>query len=124
MSLQPVLIAGEWQKPQNPAKTFTATNPAAKSPLPDQYPVSGLEEVERALQAAQEAVVALRDCTPEDIARTLRRVLEDMMADGTKTLPALTPISEFVVRINVEVAGRLGLAFPPAGSWIVRGNRR
>ena len=24
MSLQPVLIAGEWQKPQNPAKTFTS----------------------------------------------------------------------------------------------------
>ena len=71
MSLQPVLIAGEWQIPQNPAKTFTATNPAAKSPLPDQYPVSGLEDIERALRAAQEAVVALRNCTPEDIAHFL-----------------------------------------------------
>jgi NADP-dependent aldehyde dehydrogenase len=71
MSLQPVLIAGRWRQAQDSAKSFTAANPAAKSPLPDQYPVSGLEEVEEALQAAQEAVVALRSLSPEDIAHFL-----------------------------------------------------
>jgi ABC-type uncharacterized transport system substrate-binding protein len=58
--------------------------------------------------------------TPEDIARTVRRVLQGMMTDGPEALPALTPLSELVVRINVQVAGRLGMTFPPSGSWLVR----
>jgi ABC-type uncharacterized transport system substrate-binding protein len=61
--------------------------------------------------------------TPEDIARTMRRVLEDMMADRTNALPPLTPLSEIVVRINAQVAGRFGLSFPPSASWVVRGER-
>src|SRR5262245_19772138 len=61
--------------------------------------------------------------TSEDIARTVRRVLEDMMADRTNALPPLTPLSELIVRINTQVAGRFGLSFPPGGSWVVRGER-
>jgi hypothetical protein len=61
--------------------------------------------------------------TPESIARTLRRVLERMMENGGNGVPPLTPISEFVVRINMQVAGRFGLSFPPSGSWIVRGEQ-
>jgi ABC-type uncharacterized transport system substrate-binding protein len=59
--------------------------------------------------------------TPEAIARTLRRVLESMIADGATAVPAMTPLSEFVVHINVQVAGRLGLSFPSRGWWVVRG---
>jgi len=62
--------------------------------------------------------------TPEDIARTLRHVLDGMMADGTNALPALTPPSEFVVRINAQVAGRLGLSSPAHDSWVVRGAQK
>jgi ABC-type uncharacterized transport system substrate-binding protein len=61
--------------------------------------------------------------TPEDIARTLRRVLQAMMENGGNALPPLTPLSELVVRINMQVAGRFGLSFPPRGSWIVRGEQ-
>jgi ABC-type uncharacterized transport system substrate-binding protein len=61
--------------------------------------------------------------TPEDIARTLRRVLQAMMENGANALPPLTPLSELVVRINMQVAGRFGLSFPPRGSWIVRGKQ-
>jgi len=61
--------------------------------------------------------------TPENIARTVRRVLEEM-SGGTNAVPALTPLSELVVRINVQVASRLGVSFPPRGSWVVRGERR
>ena len=71
MSLQPVLIAGEWCQAQNPVGDFTAVNPATKSPLPERYPISGLEDVELALQAAQDAVVALRSVPPSTIARFL-----------------------------------------------------
>ena len=61
--------------------------------------------------------------TPEDIARTVRRVLEDMLAERTAALPPLTPLSELVVRVNVQVAARFGLPVPPSGSWVVRGER-
>jgi len=61
--------------------------------------------------------------TPEDIARTVRRLLEDMMADRTNALPPLTQLSELIVRVNVQVAGRFGLSFPTSGSWVVRGER-
>jgi alpha-ketoglutaric semialdehyde dehydrogenase len=71
MSVQPVLIAGEWQTPENPSGTFTAENPASKSPLSDVYPISGLADVERALKAGQEASTELRAVAPEALARFL-----------------------------------------------------
>jgi 2,5-dioxopentanoate dehydrogenase len=71
MTFEPVLIAGEWRSSQNPGGMFSAYNPTTKTALPEQYPVSGLEDVEDALQAAQDAVIALRSHTPEDIARFL-----------------------------------------------------
>ena len=61
--------------------------------------------------------------TPEDVARSLRRVLEAMFENHGNTLPPLTPLSELSVRINTQVAGRLGLSIPPRGSWIVRGEQ-
>jgi len=80
MSLQPVLIAGEWRQSRNPAGMFTATNPATKAPLPDQYPVSDLPEIEQALQAGQEAVAALRAFSPDDVAYFL-----ECFADNIET---------------------------------------
>jgi ABC-type uncharacterized transport system substrate-binding protein len=61
--------------------------------------------------------------TPEDVARTLRRVLEAMFENRGKALPQLTPLSELAVRINLQVANRFGLSLPPRGSWIVRGEQ-
>ena len=60
--------------------------------------------------------------TSTDTARTLRRVLETMMAGRTSAVPAITPTSELVVRINTQVARRLGLSSPRT-SWVVRGVR-
>lgn len=73
MAVQPVLIAGAWQTPATPLGTFTAENPATKSPLPDPYPVSDLETVERALQAGQAAATELRAFPPEALAGFLER---------------------------------------------------
>jgi NADP-dependent aldehyde dehydrogenase len=80
MSLQPVLIAGQWQTPENSLGTFTADNPATKSPLPDRYPISGVDEVEQALKAGQEAVRQLRAFSPEQIAGFLERFAENVEA--------------------------------------------
>jgi NADP-dependent aldehyde dehydrogenase len=71
MSLEPILIAGEWREADNPAGSFVAENPATKTPLPARYPVSGVSDVDRACAAALEAVAALRSTPVEAIARFL-----------------------------------------------------
>lgn len=62
--------------------------------------------------------------SPRDVARTLRHVLEGMKADGANTLPAVTPLSELVVRINGQAARPLRRTFPRGarGSRVVRGH--
>jgi len=60
--------------------------------------------------------------TPADTARTLRRLLERMMAGGANAVPRLTTTSELVVHLNTQVAGRLGVS-SPRNSWIVRGTQ-
>ncbi|UCH26224.1 MAG: aldehyde dehydrogenase (NADP(+)) [Trueperaceae bacterium] len=94
MSLQPVLIAGQWREAQDPTDTFSATNPAAKSSLPERYPVSGRADVEAALKAAQEAVAALRSRSPEDIAGFLERFADNIEARA----------DELVTQANLETA--------------------
>ena len=59
MTLQSVLIAGAWRQSENPVDSFTAVNPATKMPLPEQYPVSGPEDIVLALKAGQKAVAEL-----------------------------------------------------------------
>jgi NADP-dependent aldehyde dehydrogenase len=80
MSLNPVLIAGEWQDAKKPVDEFMALNPATKSPLPDRFPVSGIDDVELAMQAAQDAVEALHSIGPKTIAHFL-----DLYAERIET---------------------------------------
>ena len=59
LNLQPVLVAGEWQPADRPIGSFTAANPATRTPLPDRYPVSSVDEVDRACVAGHAAATAL-----------------------------------------------------------------
>ena len=61
--------------------------------------------------------------TTADVARTARSVLERMIVGETDAVPPLTPLSELEVRVNEEVANRLGLGPLPRESWIVRRER-
>jgi ABC-type uncharacterized transport system substrate-binding protein len=61
--------------------------------------------------------------TAEDTARTLRRVIDSMAAGKANALPAITQLSEAGIRVNTQVAGRLGLPAPKSGFWINRGAR-
>jgi NADP-dependent aldehyde dehydrogenase len=58
--LQPVLINGAWQQADHPEGTFQAQNPTTGETLSEHYPISSAEEIERAIQAGQYAVRALR----------------------------------------------------------------
>jgi 2,5-dioxopentanoate dehydrogenase len=68
MSLQPVLIAGEWGPSRSQEGSFNAVDPSTRSKLPEQYPVSGWDEVEVALRAGARAVEQLRSVSPDTIA--------------------------------------------------------
>jgi NADP-dependent aldehyde dehydrogenase len=68
MSLQPILIDGQWQPAVSPVSTFQAMNPTTKMALDDTYPISNADEVERVIQASYRAVQALRTFTPDQIA--------------------------------------------------------
>lgn len=80
MSLEPVLINGVWQQAANPTGKFTATNPTTKEPIPYEYPVSGLDDVELAMSAAQEAVAELRSIPKEQIADFLETFANNIEA--------------------------------------------
>ena len=59
MSVQPVLINGEWTASAG-TQTFRAANPRTREALPDEYPVSPWDEVDRAIQAAAAAFAEVR----------------------------------------------------------------
>lgn len=73
MVLQPVLIAGRWQQSQGPTGSFSAVNPATKTPLPNEYPISNLEEVERVLHTGWETAVHLSSVPIQNIAHFLEQ---------------------------------------------------
>ena len=68
---KPILIRGEWKQAQNPHGIFSPEDPATKQALPDQYPVSGIDDVEAAIRAGYEAAVQLRSVGPDQIAEFL-----------------------------------------------------
>jgi NADP-dependent aldehyde dehydrogenase len=73
------LIAGQW-RPAQATGTFRADNPAAGEALPDEYPVSGWGDVDAALDAATEAMGALRSTPPDRLAQFLTRFAERLEA--------------------------------------------
>lgn len=82
MTLEPVLINGQWRQSKDPIRTFTAVDPTTKKPLPADYPVSSWAEVLEALEAAQEAVRALRDVPKETLAAFIEAFADNIDARG------------------------------------------
>jgi ABC-type uncharacterized transport system substrate-binding protein len=58
--------------------------------------------------------------TPTDIARKLRVILDGMSSTTSQASSTLVPVSEISIRVNTQVATRLGLTPPPTPSWTVR----
>jgi ABC-type uncharacterized transport system substrate-binding protein len=57
---------------------------------------------------------------PEDVARTVRSVLDRVVSGQTKDLSPMTPLSALVLRINPEVATMLGLPPVVDAEWLAR----
>jgi NADP-dependent aldehyde dehydrogenase len=73
-STHPVLIGGAWQ-PARQTGVFTAFDPAKGSPLEEVYPVSSIDDVNRACAAGREAAADLR--VLPDLPDRLAAFLED-----------------------------------------------
>jgi NADP-dependent aldehyde dehydrogenase len=72
MSTQPVLIDGQWTSSSG-TSTFSASNPANREPLPDEYPFCPWDEVERAIEAADAAFREMRGWSGARFARFLEQ---------------------------------------------------
>lgn len=79
MSVQPVLIAGQW-RPANSSGTFRADDPVRQQPLDDEYPVSTWQDCDEALSAAASAFVEMRKMPAERFAAFLESFAEQIEA--------------------------------------------
>jgi NADP-dependent aldehyde dehydrogenase len=70
MSIQPILIAGEWRAAKA-GGTFRAENPATGEKLPEEFPTSAWADCDDAFNAAAGAAKILRAIPPEQIAEFL-----------------------------------------------------
>lgn len=93
MGVQPVLIDGAWSASSG-TQTFQATNPATQEPLPELYPVSPWEDVDRAVRSAAAASREMRGWPGERFASFLENY-----ADRIESRAA-----ELVVTANQETA--------------------
>jgi NADP-dependent aldehyde dehydrogenase len=80
MTMQPVLIAGKWREAK-PSGSFRAENPATQTAIAEEYPISGWEDIDAALDAAARAAIALQGTSPEVIARFLEQYAANIERD-------------------------------------------
>ncbi len=69
--ISPILVGGRWQSATT-LNSFQAEGPATGEQLPDVYPVSAWDDVDRALDSAAEAFVRMQSIPPEQIGEFLR----------------------------------------------------
>ena len=70
MSVQPVLINGQWRSSVG-KETFQAVDPSTKQPLAEQFPISPWVEIEEAIRHAAEAAAIVRGWPGERFAAFL-----------------------------------------------------
>ncbi len=84
MSMKEVLIDGKWEIPDNPVGSFHAVNPAEKSELSDVYPVSGGDDVDRALRAGKAAADELRSISQDKLAAFIEKFADNIEANASE----------------------------------------
>jgi NADP-dependent aldehyde dehydrogenase len=124
MSIQQVLIAGQWCDADK-SGTFRADNPATKAALPDEYPVSTWSDCDKVLQAASEAAAELRSMTSdqvakflEDFANRIEQHADELveMAHAETALPKAPRLADVELPRTTNQL-RLGAAAARNGSW-------
>lgn len=76
----PILVDGQWVQERAGCDTFTAINPRTREPLPEVFPISDENTVNKLLAAAAAAAPALREVSPEHIATFLEACASNIEA--------------------------------------------
>jgi 2,5-dioxopentanoate dehydrogenase len=87
-NLQPILINGAWRQAKSPSSSFQARDPSTRELMDEHYPVSRWADLEAALKASAEAVLALRETPPEAIADFLDRYAANIEARADEIIAA------------------------------------
>jgi 2,5-dioxopentanoate dehydrogenase len=83
-----VLIAGRWQAESAPVSSFSAVNPQTGVESNERFPVSGVETLEAALVAGQQAARDLAGVEPARIAAFLERYATEIEARSAALVDA------------------------------------
>jgi NADP-dependent aldehyde dehydrogenase len=124
MTIQPVLIDGQWQAAEATG-TFQAAHPTTKQMLADEYPVSSWSDCDRALAAAADAARRMQGLTGEQVAGFLEALagrIEQRKDELVQTANAETalPVSPRLADVELpRTTGQLRQAAQAArdGSW-------
>lgn len=124
MSIQPVLINGQWTT-STATRSFHAVDPQTRQPLPAEYPVSPWEEVERAIAAAADVARQTRDWSGERFAGFLQKyadAIEARSSDLVETAHRETALAKQPRLKDVELPRttnqlRQAAAAAREGSW-------
>lgn len=126
MSVQPILIDGQW-RPAAAGATFRADNPATRQPLPDEYPISSWQDCDDALAAAARAFAVLRSLPGQRLAEFLEayaariEARQDELVEMAHAETAL-PRSPRLAGVELpRTTGQLRQAAAAAreGSWVL-----
>jgi len=125
MSLQPVLINGDWRE-ADAAGLFSGFNPTNKEPLAETYPVSTWRDCDSALEAAAGAAELLRQMSAEQIATFLEAYANRIEARkdelvGMAHIETALPNSPRLADVELPRTTnqiRLAAAAAREGSWL------
>ena len=122
-NLQPVLIDGVWRQ-ADVEGTFEPKNPATKEATGEVYPVSSLQDVEEAIEAAAKAAEQIAELGDEIVASFLERFAERIqaradelvaMANAESGLPASPRLADIELPRTTDQLGQAAAAV--RGGW-------
>jgi 2,5-dioxopentanoate dehydrogenase len=87
MSIEPILVSGQWRQASHKAGTFRAMNPATGDELPEEYPISDWSDCDAALTAAASAFVEMTAQPPALVADFLEKYAQ-RLADNAPAICA------------------------------------
>lgn len=125
MTLQKVLIAGQWAESVATSR-FHAVNPKSTEPLPEEYPISPWPEIERALQSAAAAANQVANWPGERFVAFLERYADRIdqraadlvaMAHQETALPVAPRLKDAELPRTINQL-RQAAAAARDGSWV------
>jgi NADP-dependent aldehyde dehydrogenase len=125
MTIEPILIGGEWRQASHKAGTFRAVNPAKNETLAEEYPISDWSDCDAALAAAAAAFTEMMAQPPTVVADFLEKYAQRLadnapaiceMASVETALPVKPRLAEVEMPRTINQL-KLAAAAGREGTW-------